>query len=165
LRDKHLEVKMTEYRLQPVHCFWCKQPRGDSTITESHDPRDYVTQDYKPCGDCLLAKTEGVSIIEVAFEPQERGQPALLDGLPAVGKVHDVALGEGTTQPLYPTGNWLVFDPKGLSQIFDEDLIGALDETGFEQILLPVEQYQGLFSEAAMLFAERELVESQGGLN
>jgi hypothetical protein len=119
------------------------------------DQRLQVIVDYRPCATCAAEREQGVFIAEVSTEPMSPDQPSILEGLP--GSQLKLGMTDEPGPAVYPTGNWLVFDPAGLAEIFDEDIVRAADRDG--HLLFGVEMYRAAFPPEMLreLEAERSL--------
>lgn len=152
---------MQTEKWQTVLCFWCREPRGDRSLAEPGDDRTEVICDYIPCRRCQHERSQGIFIAEISESPRSIGQPSIQDGLPG-GSV-DVANTGVKAPPVYPTGNWLVFDPDGLRETFP-DVIAEVAEAQ-RQLLFGEDLYQHFFPSQLLSQLEVDrMIDDQGGL-
>ena len=82
-------------------CFWCGKSKGIALLgqlpNDAEAPKEAVF-DYEPCDECQSMWKQGVPILEVTSTPIRKN-------LPAINK-----------EPVaYPTGRWVVVNPKALT--------------------------------------------------
>jgi len=107
-------------------------------------------------------RSEGIFIAEVASEPGSPGQPSLQEGTPNAN-VTDAGT-EVQSPPVYPTGNWLIFDPDGLRSVFPDEIADIAEAQ--HQLLFHEELYRLYFPPQLFQEVEAErLADETGGVN
>jgi len=125
---------MSNYRMIPCRCFWCKNANGNTYAQTAGDGTDpslkFMIRDYTACKKCQAVWDQGILCVEVTPMTDDTGP--------------EMDVGSGFA----PTGAWAVATAKSLADCgIDAETIEALSLPG-GRFMLNAELFDALFPNA-----------------